>query len=472
MFRVTAGVAMLALAFSALAACASGGGGDSSKSPAANTGTDTDTGTDTGDADNPFGLEAGSTIDAVVFDGGYKSDYVDFAGEVLKSKFPDVTVNVTATSEINAEMQPRFVGGNPPDLLDNQGAQQIPLASVIESLATWDELWEANTYEGVKIADAVYPGIKETGTFNGKFVQVPYVMTLWAFYYSQSLFDANGWTPPKTWDEALTLCDAAKAKDLKLFVWGKEAASYWKYLAVDSAVKQGGVEVVERIANLEPGAWSDPTLRTVLDKYKQIIDNGCFVPGGSGQQFTQAQAQWSNDQAALLYYTGSWIENEMANATADDFQMTAWPALVVDEATAVLPFNTAHAGADEKFVLPAQGANKAGGLELMRAMLSKDAAANFAKTRLAPTIVKDTVPDDGFGSTALASTVKLIAESENTFSWSFGGYDTYYAFGPDELVIWNAFLDGQKTVDELIADEEALATKAASDSSIEKVQYD
>jgi N-acetylglucosamine transport system substrate-binding protein len=461
--RATAGIALAALSLGTVAACAGSAPSDDKPTSAAAGG---------GDADNPFGLEAGTTIDAVVFDGGYKSDYVNFAGDVLTAKFPDVTVEVTATSEINAEMQPRFVGGTPPDLLDNQGAQQIPLASIIDSLATWDDLWAANTYEGVKVEDAVYPGIKETGTFNGQFVQVPYVMTLWAFYYSQSLFDANGWTPPTTWDEALTLCDAAAEKDLKLFVWGKEAASYWKYLALDSAVKQGGVEIVERIANLEEGAWSDATLRSVLDKYKQVIDKGCFIPGGSGQQFTQAQAQWSNDQKALLYYTGSWIENEMANATAADFQMTAWPALVLDEATAKLPFNTAHAGADEKFVLPANSANIAGGKELMRAMLSQEAAANFAKTRLAPTIVKDTVPEDGFGSTALASTVKLIAESENTFSWSFGGYDTYYAFGPDELVIWNAFLDGQKTVDELIADEEALGKKAASDDSVEKVTYD
>ena len=34
-------------------------------------------------------------------------------------------------------------------------------------------------------------------------------------------------------------------------------------------------------------------------------------PGGAGTQFTAAQAQWSNNQDALLYPSGSWIENEM-----------------------------------------------------------------------------------------------------------------------------------------------------------------
>ena len=35
-------------------------------------------------------------------------------------------------------------------------------------------------------------------------------------------------------------------------------------------------------------------------------------------------------------------------------------------------------------------------------MLSQEAAVNFAKTKLASTIVKGTVPPDGFGSTAAA----------------------------------------------------------------------
>jgi N-acetylglucosamine transport system substrate-binding protein len=423
--------------------------------------------------DNPFGLKPGSAIDAVVFDGGYKTDYVDFACGVLTKKFPDVKCTVTATSQISQEMQPRFVGGNPPDLLDNQGAQSIPISSIIDQLSKLDDLWNATNYDGTKISDAVYASVRNTGTINGNFIEVPYVMTLWAFYYSKSLFDANGWQPPRTWDEAMQLCTEAKAKNLYLFTWGKEAASYWKTLALDSAFKQGGYKVVEDIANLKPGAWSSDTMKTVLTKFKALIDAGCFIPGGSGTQFTQAQAQWSNDQKALLYYTGSWIENEMKGATADNFQMTASPAIVVDESTAKLPFEAVEAGADEKFVVPAQGANVAGGMELLRAMLSKEAASNFAKTRLAPTIVKDTVPADGFGSTALASANKMLSDAgSNTFAWAFSGYDQYYAFNTDELVIWNAFLDGAKSGAQLISEEEAWAATVAADASVTKVTYD
>ena len=50
-------------------------------------------------------------------------------------------------------------------------------------------------------------------------------------------------------------------------------------------------------------------------------------------------------------------------------------------------------------------------------MLSKDAATNFSKTKLAPTIVTGLVPEDGFGSTALVSqTDMLTAAGEDIFT--------------------------------------------------------
>ena len=82
-------------------------------------------------------------------------------------------------------------------------------------------------------------------------------------------------------------------------------------------------------------------------------------------------------------------------------------------------------------------------------MLSKEAAANFAKTKLAPTIVKDTVPADGFGSTALVSQSKLLADAgKDVFTWnSFDLYGT----NADELVVWNSFLDGKLDVADFTA---------------------
>ncbi len=61
----------------ALAACA-GSGNDSSSSTSGGTKS----------AENPFGMVEDSTVDAVIFDGGYGTDYVSFAAAIMQDELP------------------------------------------------------------------------------------------------------------------------------------------------------------------------------------------------------------------------------------------------------------------------------------------------------------------------------------------------------------------------------------------------
>ena len=82
-----------------------------------------------------------------------------------------------------------------------------------------------------------------------------------------------------------------------------------------------------------------------------------------------------------------------------------------------MPADLHASAAGEPFVVPRQAKNMAGGKETLRPMLSKEGATNFAKAKLSPTIVKGTVPADGFGSTALVSQVAMLdAAGENIFT--------------------------------------------------------
>ncbi|HWU47448.1 MAG TPA: N-acetylglucosamine/diacetylchitobiose ABC transporter substrate-binding protein [Humibacter sp.] len=420
----------------ALASCAGGGGGGGGGN-----------GGGTKSASNPFGLKKSSSIEAVIFNGGYGYDYVTFASKLVDKKW-STTSKVTPQTNIAQSLQPRFVGGNPPDLVDNSGANQIGFNTILKQLETLDDVFEANNYEGTKISDTLYPNVKVPGTFSNKFVALNYVMTVYGIWYSASLFEANGWTPPKTWDDALDLGAKAKAKGKYLFVWGKEAATYYLTLALDSAIKEGGLDVLNAVNNLEPKAWSQKPIQDVFGKLEEIVKRGYFVPGGAGTQFTAAQAKWSNNEQAVLYPSGGWIENEMKNATKAGFKMTGAPEPTVTSSSK-LPYEALRAAAGEPYIVPSKGKNVAGGKEIMRAMLSKDAATNFSKTRLAPTIVKGLVPPDGFGSTALVSQTKMLdAAGTNIFDWEFA---SLYGLNTDQLVIWNSFLSGQASAAQLTA---------------------
>jgi N-acetylglucosamine transport system substrate-binding protein len=419
------------------------------------------------DAANPFGLADGSTVDAVIFNGGYGIDYVEFAANLMQKNHSTVTVKVSPSTQIAQELQPRFLGGNPPDLIDNSGAQAIGFSAIIDQLEDMNSVLDAPSLEGTKIRDTLVGGVEKPGTFGDKFVALNYVMTVYGIWYSASLFEANGWTPPTTWAEAIELGKVAKEKGIYLFGWGKEAATYYRTTAVASAIKAGGDEVRLAVDNFTPGFWSLPAFQAVFTALYEIISGGMMKPGGAGTQFTAAQAQWSNDQSFLLYPSGSWIENEMKPATKADIKITGMAELSID-ANDKLPKSALHATAGEPFIIPAGALNLAGGKELLRTMLSKEAATNFAKTKLAPTIVKDTVPADGFGSTALVSQSNLLAAAgADVFTWnSFDLYGT----NQDELVVWNSFLDGKLDVAAFTAALEAITSAVYNDASVTKVE--
>jgi len=417
-------------------------------------------------AENPFGLAANSSTEAVIFKGGYGIDYADFAGKQMQTKQAGSTVKVTPATNIAQTLQPRFVAGNPPDVIDNSGAGLIGINTIREQLATLDDLVAANNYEGQKIADTLYPGVTAPGTFDGKFVQLNYVLTIYALWYSASLFESEGWTVPKTYDEMYELGGKAKAKGKYLLGWGKEAATYYQTMAIASAIKQGGNDVRLALENLKPGCWSLPAVQDVLTGFKKIIDAGYVKPGGAGTQFTAAQAQWSNEQDFVLYPSGSWIENEMKTQTKDDFKMTGAPEPTVSS-TSAMPWEALHSTAGEGYVVPSQAKNVAGGKEFLRAMLSRDAATNFAKTTFSSTIVKGLIPADGFGSTALQSQVKMLdAAGTNVFSWNFVDL---YGTNTDQLVLWNSFLQGDSDVATLTKGLQSITDKIAKDDSVKKV---
>ncbi len=440
-----------------LAACA----GSSSDSP-----NDTKGGGKVSDS-NPFGMTDKSSVDAVIFDGGYGTDYVAFAAALMEKNQAGSKVKVSPTTKIATELQPRFVGGNPPDLIDNSGADAIGFSTILDQLDDLSDVLDAKNLEGTAIRDTLFGGVEEPGTYDGKLAALNYVLTVYAVWYSASLFEENGWTPPKTWDEAMALGAKAKAKDKYLFLWGKEAATYYQTLAIGSAIKQGGDEVRLALENLEAKCWSHPDVQSVLKGMGEIVAAGYVKPGGSGTQFTAAQAQWSNNQDALLYPSGSWIENEMKDTTKADFKMTGCPEMTVT-ADSAMPYDALHSASGEPFVIPSQGKNVAGGKELLRTMLSKEAATNFAKTKLAPTIVKDTVPADGFGSTALVSQNDLLsAAGTDVFTWKFVDL---YGMNTDQLVIWNSFLAGKADVAALTQGLQQITDKVREDDSIKKIQ--
>src|SRR5690606_40325487 len=128
-------------------------------------------------------------LDFVSFKGGYGDEYPLFHEELDQRAYPQAEVKHTATTQIAQVMQPRFVAGNPPDVLDNSGAQKIDYATLAAEGQCTDlaPLLDAPTVDdpNVKIRDILLPGVIEQGTYGGQLLMLNYVYAAFPMWRSE-----------------------------------------------------------------------------------------------------------------------------------------------------------------------------------------------------------------------------------------------------------------------------------------------
>ena len=320
------------------------------------------------------------------------------------------------------------------------------MATILDQLEDLNDVIDAPNLEGVTIRDTLFGGVLKPGTFGDKLAAINYALTVYGVWYSSSLFEENGWTPPTTWAEAKELGATAKEQDKYLFCWGKEAATYYRTMAIESAIKEGGDEVRLAIENLEEGCWSHPAIQAVFTALKEIIDLGYMKPGGARHAVHPAQAQWSLDQEALLYPSGSWIENEMKEQTAEGFAMKGMPAFAVT-ADSAMPATALRAAAGEPFIVPSDGAPTS--------PAARSCCGSCCRRRRRPTSPRRSwrrrssgAPSPRTGSARRRSCRRPTC-SRPPARTSSTSLLRHVRHQPGRAAIWNSFLGGDMSVEDL-----------------------
>ncbi|MEV5440214.1 N-acetylglucosamine/diacetylchitobiose ABC transporter substrate-binding protein [Streptomyces sp. NPDC052682] len=397
-------------AMSFLSGCASGGGGDD----------DGDT-EGTTSKSNPFGVKKGTKLDVVIFKGGYGDAYAR-AWEADFRKRWNVTSVHTGTQEITGKLQPRFNAGNPPDLVDDSGAQQIPIDVLYKNGQLLDlaEVLDAPSADDParKVRDTLIPGTLDAGMQGGKVVALNYIYTVWGLWYSGKLFREKGWSEPKTWDEFLAICKDAKSQGIGGLAHQGKYPYYINVAIMDLIAKKGGLDAMKAIDNLDPKAFvGSEAAEAAVEAVYEVVEKGYLMPGTNGLTHTESQTRW-NQYKAVFITSGSWLENEQLKQTPADFDMTFLPMPLLPGSK--LPFEAIRAGSGEPFVIPAKAKNLPAAKEFMRLMLSKDWSTIFAKEANSLTIVKDGVDPNVRLRPGTQSTVEASkAAGNNTFRYLY-----------------------------------------------------
>jgi ADP-ribose pyrophosphatase YjhB (NUDIX family) len=140
-------------AMGALSACASGSDDD---------GGDGDSGVDATD-ENPLGVDPKADLEVVIFDGGLGDQYALDAGDIYMASYGKI--DHSKTQEIRSRLQPRMVAGDPPDMINNAGAEQMDMPALIsnDQVADLSELFDAPSLDdpNVTVRETLVPGTEQ-----------------------------------------------------------------------------------------------------------------------------------------------------------------------------------------------------------------------------------------------------------------------------------------------------------------------
>jgi N-acetylglucosamine transport system substrate-binding protein len=404
-----------AVAVPALSACVTSGKKDDG--PAAETGAKS--------ADNPLGVKADAPLEVVVFKGGYGDEYATKAEARYTQKYPSAKVDHKGLQKVGEAMQPRFVAGTPPDVVDNTGAGRLDIATLVSAGQVSDlaELLDAPAFDvaGKKVRDTLLPGVIDDGTFGGATVALNFTYTVWGLWYSKPFFAEKGWAYPKTWAEMLALCETIKKAGVAPWTYQGKYPEYINDPLLSTAAKTGGTDLIKAVDNLQPGAWKQEGLVQAATAFAELAGKGYIMSGSEALSHTEAQAAWCQKKAAFIP-CGSWLESEQKGVapTGFDMVMGAVPA----QATDTLPGTAVQAASSESFLVPAKAKNPAGGKEYLRMLFSKASATAFAQANSTlPAVAGAT---DGLTLSSGLGSVRdaVTAAGTNTFTYRFR---TWYA---------------------------------------------
>jgi N-acetylglucosamine transport system substrate-binding protein len=418
-------------------------------------------------ATNPLGVDPSAPLDVFVCKCGNGDDYATHTNQLYNKVYPEAKISFSGTTRLGEQLQPRFVNGSPPDMINNSGAGNLDMAAMIaeDQLADLSDLMAAPSYdiEGKTVAESLVPGTQDMGVYDGKQLVLKYILAVYGIWYSQPWMKEKGYTYPKTWTEMMDL--SQEIKDSGMYPWVTTGVypQYAKDFMFDQMVWKHDPQSLVNIDNLEADAWKQPAVKVVLEALYMLAEKDFLLPGWEAETHTESQAEWLKRKAAFLP-CGSWLKREMADLVPDGFDMVVSPipSLEGDK----IPFEGVFAGPSADFFVPSHAKNVQGGKEWLRLLFSKNGGRFFAENTGSLSVVQDSAEGLDLGS-AFSSTQQALKDAgANTFS---ARYNTWY---PDlEEAAKNqmgALLQKQISIDEFIGTVQQAADDVKDDDSIPK----
>ena len=162
-------------------------------------------------------------------------------------------------------------------------------------------------------------------TFDGKQYALPYSYYQWGVYYRKDIYDANGISVPKTYDEFLDNCKKLKANGIASVAIGTKylwtAAGWFDYLNLRTNGLDYHIDLM-----LGKTKYTDEGVVNTFKNWTRAVDAGCFMDDHQNYSWQEAQAPLINGEAAS-YLIGNFIVPNLPEETQNQLDFYQFPPI-------------------------------------------------------------------------------------------------------------------------------------------------
>ncbi|MFC5404290.1 extracellular solute-binding protein [Cohnella soli] len=265
------------------------------------------------------------------WENGSGREWIDYAMETFKKKFPNVEFDVTYSPTIETITATKIAANNDEDMFDifsTSIAGEGIHVSLAEAgkIEAEDDLWDHKAYDSEKTLKELQSGVYEgAGRISGKMYALPTGQSVTGLFYNKKLFEEKGWNQnPQTWNEFVALVDTIKAAGLIPITY---PGKYPGYLGFSFGLAQqyelaeinGDLEKFDDLyRNYKAPFYTTPESKLLYKRIYELGQKKSFPNGVAALTHTQSQMQLLQGQAALAS-TGEWVQNEMKESIPDGF---------------------------------------------------------------------------------------------------------------------------------------------------------
>jgi multiple sugar transport system substrate-binding protein len=217
-----------------------------------------------------------------------------------------VTTNTVPHNDFQDNIN-NYLKGSPDDVFTWFAGYRMKSYAKQGLCAPMDDEWKA---DGGKFSDA----FKTASTADdGKQYFMPLYNYPWAVFYRPSVWQAKGYTAPKTFDEWVTLCAKMKADGLTPIAFGDKdgwpAFGTFDYLNMRINGYQFHIDLMAH-----KNSWTDPKVKEVFNTWKRLLP---YHAAGSLGRTWQEAAQTVINKKSGMYVLGSFVGQQWPKGDTD-----------------------------------------------------------------------------------------------------------------------------------------------------------